>query len=417
MRGGPAAGQGVHDQRRFDARGMAHRRAGERVVDRQLAEPGDARRHARRAPAAAGRQPQRKAHAVEPRGDDVFGAHVGVTTEAVAEHPRRGAVGHPAHAPVVLVEDRDAVRGQRLDELALRPLDRRQRAHPAQVHAVNRRDNADARLRQAGKVGDLTARVHAHLEHHRAVVGAEPQERQRQADLVVLVALGAQRSERRTEDGGDGLLGRGLGDAPRDAHHQRIEARPPAGGDRGQRDEPIRHAEHGHVAECVEDRLPDRSADDERGRAREGGVGQEAVAVGSLAGKGNEELAVAHEPGVDGGAANRSAAGAQEAPAGEPAQVVGGEGGSVGSRGLGAGARRLRPLDGHGPKCGTGPAPASRAGARLHPDHRSARTAGGSAGSTTGSSPGVLTPSVATRRNSSVETIGRISWPSGLRAG
>ena len=66
-----------------------------------------------------------------------------------------------------------------------------------------------------GQLGDLAADVHPHLEDGRLVLRTEPQQRQRQPDLVVLVAFGAQGPASRAQDRGDRLLGRGLGDAAR----------------------------------------------------------------------------------------------------------------------------------------------------------------------------------------------------------
>ena len=50
---------------------------------------------------------------------------------------------------------------------------------------------------------------------------AEIQHGERQADLVVAIALGAQGGEAPSQDPGDGLLGGGLRNAARDAHHDR----------------------------------------------------------------------------------------------------------------------------------------------------------------------------------------------------
>lgn len=138
-------------------------------------------------------------------------------------------------------------------------------------------------------------------------------------------------------------------------------------------------------------------------------MGQESVSVRPLARQRNEELAIANEPGIDGGTADGAAARSQETAAGEATEIVCGEGGSVGFGGLGAGARRLRPLDGHGPKCGTGCRPTSGWHAGRCGAHRSASAGGASVDSSGDRRPGVVTASVATRRNSSVAMIGRIS--------
>ena len=70
---------------------------------------------------------------------------VGVGGEPVGHHPRARPRRHPPDALVVGVEDRDAVGGQRLDELALRLLDRLDRPDPRQVDRLDRRHDADLR--------------------------------------------------------------------------------------------------------------------------------------------------------------------------------------------------------------------------------------------------------------------------------
>jgi hypothetical protein len=270
---------------------MAHGRRGEGVVHRQLAQPRDARREPRGAPTPGGRQAEREAHPVEARRDDLLGAHVGVGAEAVAEDAGGGAIGHATDPAIVLVQDRDAVARQRLHELALGLLDGRDRAHPAQVDALHRRHHADLRASQARQVRDLAPGVHAHLEDHGAVIRAEPEERERQPDLVVLVALRTEGPELRPEDRRDRLLRRGLGDAAGHADDERREPGAPAGGEGAERHERVLHGQHGHVAEGVEDRGGNGPRDDQRGGAGDGGCREIAMTVGALAGQRHEQLA------------------------------------------------------------------------------------------------------------------------------
>ena len=128
---------------------------------------------------------------------------------------RLGPRRHPPDPLVVGIEDSDAVGRERLDELALRLLDSLDRPDPRQVNRLDRGDDADLRPPDPGQVGDLAADVHAHLEDGRLVVRPEPHDRQRQADLVVLVALVLEGHEIAREDRRDRLLRRGLGDAAR----------------------------------------------------------------------------------------------------------------------------------------------------------------------------------------------------------
>jgi hypothetical protein len=69
------------------------------------------------------------------------------------------------------------------------------------------------------------------------VVRTQAQQRQRQPDLVVLVALVPERRHRRPEDRRDGLLRRRLGDRAGDPDDERIEPGAPLRGDRPERGE------------------------------------------------------------------------------------------------------------------------------------------------------------------------------------
>ena len=105
---------------------------------------------------------------------------------------------------------------------------------------LDRGHDADRRPRHRGEVGDLARHVHAHLEHRRLVLRAEAQERQRQPDLVVLVALALERPPGGAEDRRDRLLRRRLGDAAGDPDDERVEParasrRPPRRGPRAHR--------------------------------------------------------------------------------------------------------------------------------------------------------------------------------------
>ena len=143
---------------------QADRGRGQRVVDRQPAE----RRDAHRTTSALGAQDE--AHAVQTGRRDGVRADIGVGREAVGEAARRRAMSHPADDRVVGVEDRPAVRWQRLEQLALGRLDRLERADPGQMDRLDRGDHPDPRLGHPGEVGDLAADVHPHLEDRRLVL-------------------------------------------------------------------------------------------------------------------------------------------------------------------------------------------------------------------------------------------------------
>ncbi len=134
---------------------------------------------------------------------------------------------------------------------------------------------------------DLTDRVHAHLEDGRLVRGLEPKQGHRQPGLGVEVPLVPERDELAREDVGGDLLGdrlaRGAGDAD-DAHRV---ARPPPGGKVLEGAERVRHDDLGCVAQVGGE--VNGSLDEHRGGAGSERVGDERVAVGSLAGKGDED--------------------------------------------------------------------------------------------------------------------------------
>ena len=143
--------------------------------------------------------------------------------------------GHRRDARVVRVEDGPAVGRQRLDELALAGLDGLDRAGPRDMHAAHRGDDADGGPRQSRQERDLALRVEAHLEHRHLVLRAQAQQRQRQADLVVLVARVAQHPEASGQDLRRELLRGGLGERAGDAHDERREAVAEGRRDRAQR--------------------------------------------------------------------------------------------------------------------------------------------------------------------------------------
>ncbi len=169
-------------------------------MDRQAPERRD--RHG--VPLARG--DEREAHAREPGRLDLHGSHAGVVRKAVGHAAGHCSNVHVAHDRVVGVEDGRPAWGERLEQLALGPLDRAQGADPRQVDGLDRGDDADRRAPNPCQVGDLAADVHAHLEHRGLVLGAELEHGQRQPDLVVLVALVLERQEARREDGRDRLL-------------------------------------------------------------------------------------------------------------------------------------------------------------------------------------------------------------------
>ncbi len=347
--------------------------------------------------AIAGGGDESERHAVETARDDVVRAHVGVGREAVGRRAGARARGHPEHPRVVGVEDRDPAvvgRRERLDQLRLRVLDRLERSDPGQVDRLHGGHDPDRRPPDRGQLADLAADVHAHLEHRGLVPRPQAEHRQRQADLVVLVALRAQRDEPALQHARDGLLGGGLGDAAGDPDDQRREPGAPGRGHRVQGPERIRDEDHGDVAEGLERRLTrvrvGQPPDQDRGGARRGGRGEVSMPVGPLALQRDEQVAGLDEPGVDGPAADGAVAASHEGPARDGGDLLGRQpGGSTRHH-----ARECRIGHGHG----------------LTP-------ASAGIDSSSGIRNGVLIASCAIRRNSSNDMTGISRWPRRMTVG
>ena len=115
-------------------------------------------------------------------------------------------------------------------------------------------------------------------------------------DLVVPIALGLEGRETTRQDGRDGLLGGGLGDAPGDAHDDRVEPTTPAGGDRSKRGQTVGDTDDRHIAAGVG--LGDRTGHEDRRGAPRDRIGHVGVPVGPVTRQGDEQPARRDEPGV-----------------------------------------------------------------------------------------------------------------------
>ena len=238
--GGRPPPDGAPTSRRASARtivvqrqpgGEADRRAGEGVVDRQPAERRD------RTSALAGRCPQSGSASRRARATSTTTARdVGVRRRSRSAGPGGRPAAHPADDRVIGIEDRRPVRRQRLE-----------RARPSPARSPRACRSATRWTAWTAVTTPIDGRPMAarsaispptYMPISRTAASCSgPRRRsgQRQADLVVLVALAAQRPERGAEDGRDRLLGRGLGDAPGHADDERVEPAPPAGGHRTER--------------------------------------------------------------------------------------------------------------------------------------------------------------------------------------
>ena len=175
-----------------------------------------------------------------------------------------------------------------------------------------------------GQLGDLAADVHAHLEHGGLVLRTEPQQRQRQADLVVLVALASQRREparrgrprwppwwtswRCSRSRPRRAAGTGA------ASRRRPRRAPPARRRRGRPSGRRGAAGSG-----------DGPGDQQGGGAPGDRLADERVTVGPLTRQRDEQLARPDQARVDGGAADGSVGAGEQPAAGKAGQVVGAE--------------------------------------------------------------------------------------------
>ena len=103
--------------------------------------------------------------AVHSLADDLIGPEVTILGQAVHEHPRMRQPAHCSHQRLVGVEQRDAIRRQRLNELRLGLGHTLDGAHALQMHRANVGDNPDPGLGDSTQLGDFAQRIHPHFQH------------------------------------------------------------------------------------------------------------------------------------------------------------------------------------------------------------------------------------------------------------
>ena len=256
------------------------------------------------------------------------------------------------------------------------------------------RHHSDLRERDGRQLGDLATHVHPHLQHCRLVLRTHPQHRERQADLVVGVALTLESHEALGQDGGDGLLGGGLGDAAGHSDDQRREAPSPGRGHGVQAEERVRDDDRGRGPARQLGITIRKLADEEGGGAAGQGRADEAMAVGPFPGEGDEEVPGPDQPRVDGNAGYRSFAGKHQLAAGDGGYLGGGQGDRPRP------GPRLR-MAGIGHLSSVAQPTALGAGCGCHPSGVASLVPGGGGPSGLGGICSVVTASVAIRRNSS----------------
>ena len=111
---------------------------------------------------------------------------------------------------LIAAQNGSAALPQALEDLELGPADALARAEKLDVRGADVGDDGVIRLRRRCRARQLAEVVHAHLRDHDLGVLRHAHERQRQADLVVEVALGLFRAELLREHGVKQPLGRGL---------------------------------------------------------------------------------------------------------------------------------------------------------------------------------------------------------------
>ena len=92
---------------------------------------------------------------------------------------------------VVRAQDQRAARLQRLGQHPLLPRDGLAAAHELEVRHADVRDDGHVRRGHRCERRDLAGVIHAHFKHAHLIAAPRPQERERDADVVVQIALGS----------------------------------------------------------------------------------------------------------------------------------------------------------------------------------------------------------------------------------
>ena len=288
-------------QRRTGGQGRG--RGGQRVV--HVVATGQRQRHRH----AAGRGLQREAGAepitanIEPQLEC---AHFGLRGETKAHHAGRRHAAPQCAVLVIGVDDGDAVRLQPGDGLAFGARHALEAAKALEVFGAGVGDQGDAGTGNGHQFGHFAGMVGAHFDDGAAIGVAQPQQRQRHAEPVVVVAARGQAGAALRQHRGQHFLGGGLAVAAGDADHRTGERRAPgtAGGD--QRGLDIGHHD-------LRQRRIDLTADDGAGGAGSRGRGDEFMAIGARAGQRQEQIARHHLARIDDRLGERRV-GAHQAP-------------------------------------------------------------------------------------------------------
>ena len=215
-----------------------------------------------------------------------------------------GLVGEEGRVVVVAVDHGGGAGGAAGEDFRLGAGDAVHGAEAFQVGAGDVGDQRHVRLHQAAGPGDFAGGVGAQLDHRLAVLGVQTQQRERHADVVVEVAVGGQGAL--AQQDGDHFFNGGLAGVAGDRHARHRELGGVAGGQAAQTLAGIGHAhvgvEHAGVTalfhQCGH-------------RAGVPGLGQEGVAVKTLAAQRHEQAVRAQLAGVGADRAQGAVAAAQ----------------------------------------------------------------------------------------------------------
>ncbi len=229
---------------------------------------------------------------------DLFGPHVGAGGEAERHDAAARAFLEQPEVAIVGVQDRGAVSRQLVQQLGFR--------FGRAIHGLEELEMIGADVRDEPQCGPsdlaqargLAHVVDAHLDDGRFVPDVQPEQRIRDADPVVQIALGLQRAPTRGEHARDHLFRGGLAVAAGDGDKRQREARAMRGREQLIRAQRIGHAEQQRAGGSERRRRRVVRAHDDGGCARGHGRGHEFVGVEPLPGQGHEQVALLHGAGV-----------------------------------------------------------------------------------------------------------------------
>ncbi len=191
---------------------------------------------------------------------------------------------------VIQIKHGNAIRRQSFEDFTLGAGNCLHRAKPLQMGTLGVVHNRHGGRGDACEIGNLAGVIHAHLDHCGAMRGTQTQQGQRQADVVVEIALGGQHgigAEMCRKNRGAHFLDRSLAIAPCHTDQGNFEAPTPLGSKLPQCEASVLH--HDHRADVGMGCRP-RDIHQDTSRARGQYVRHEIMGVETLATECNKEL-------------------------------------------------------------------------------------------------------------------------------